>query len=165
MSWTFLTAPHGLTNWMPRSGGSSVKAMCKRFGLDEIKMDILDGYCDYVDCGGRCAPSKLKPLLDCVKTLPCSTAECERSFSAMNLIVFPSRTSPLLSHVSSLIVSSLMFIGLRLKQWNPCQNLVAPSQFSHLHASAAGNQKQQWARVEPKGTVGTVSVVTNELTL
>ena len=25
---------------------SSVKAMCKRFGLDEIKMDILDGYRD-----------------------------------------------------------------------------------------------------------------------
>lgn len=98
-------------------GSSSVKAMCKRFGLDEIKMDILDGYRDYVDCGGRRAPSKLKPLLDCVKTLPCSTAECERGFSAMNLIVTPSRTSLLLSHVSS-----LMFIRLNgppLKQWNP----------------------------------------------
>lgn len=98
-------------------GSSSVKAMCRRFGFDEIKMDILDGYRDYVDCGGRRAPSKLRPLLDCVKTLPCSTAECERGFSAMNLIVTPSRTSLLLSHVSS-----LMFIRLNgppLKQWNP----------------------------------------------
>ena len=30
------------------------------------------------------ASPNLKPLLDCVKTLPCSTAECVRGFSAMN---------------------------------------------------------------------------------
>ena len=65
-------------------GCSSVKALCKRFGLKDMKHDIMDGFRDYTDCGGRRASPKLKPLLDCVKTLPCSTAECVRGFSAMN---------------------------------------------------------------------------------
>ena len=54
------------------------------FWTDDMKHDIMDGFRDNTDCGGRRASPKLKPLLDCVKTLPCSTAECVRGFSAMN---------------------------------------------------------------------------------
>lgn len=68
-------------------GCSSVKALCKRFGLNEMNHDIMDDFRDYTNCGGRRAFLKLKSLPDCVKKSPCSSAECERGFSAMNMII------------------------------------------------------------------------------
>ena len=62
-------------------------------------------------------PADLQPLVNCTHVIPSSTAECERGFSHMNLIVSDTRSMLLVSHVSS-----LLFIKLHrppLKSWNP----------------------------------------------
>jgi hypothetical protein len=84
-------------------GCSSVKGLCKCYGLNEMKHDVMDGFRDFTNCSGRRASPKLKFLLDCVKTLPCSTADSESGFSAMNMIITRNWSNLLLSHVSSLI--------------------------------------------------------------
>jgi len=62
-------------------------------------------------------PVDLKPLVNCTRIIPCSTAECERGFSHTNIIVSDTRSKLLVSHVSS-----LMFIKLHgppLRSWIP----------------------------------------------
>ncbi|KAF3856793.1 hypothetical protein F7725_017516 [Dissostichus mawsoni] len=49
----------------------------------------------------------LKPLIQCMKTIPCSTAECERGFSLMNNICTDRRSTLLLSNVSNMMMISL----------------------------------------------------------
>lgn len=44
-------------------------------------------------------PENLKPLMQCMQTIPCSTAECERGFSLMNNICTDKRFTLLLSNV------------------------------------------------------------------
>jgi len=78
---------------------------------------IRDGYCDYRDTGGRLITQKLKPLVDAIKTIPCSTSECERCFNAVNLIMTDLRSRLTIDHVAA-----LMFIKLHgppLSKWKP----------------------------------------------
>ena len=49
----------------------------------------------------------LKPMLLAINTIPCSTAECERAFSAMNLI-----STNLRSNLTVNNLSNLMFIHI-----------------------------------------------------
>jgi hypothetical protein len=42
---------------------------------------------------GEDAPENLLPLMATIKTIPCSTAECERVFSLMNLIALDLRST------------------------------------------------------------------------
>ena len=47
---------------------------------------------DFLDNGGKkSVPVDLEPLLNCIKVIPCSSAECERGFRAMNNILTNSR--------------------------------------------------------------------------
>uniref|UniRef100_A0A3Q2GLD7 HAT C-terminal dimerisation domain-containing protein n=1 Tax=Cyprinodon variegatus TaxID=28743 RepID=A0A3Q2GLD7_CYPVA len=52
-------------------------------------------------------PENLKPLITCMQTIPCSTAECERWFSLMNNICTDKRSSLLLSNISELMMISI----------------------------------------------------------
>jgi len=82
-------------------GEEQIKRLCARFSLD--KRAAINGFRDFVDSAGQNSPEMLKPLLICTRTLPCSTAECERAFSSMNVIISPSRNSLLIGNVSSLL--------------------------------------------------------------
>jgi len=96
-------------------GEDAIKDLCRRFQLPFAS--IRDGYCDYKDSGGRQITQKLKPLVQAISTIPCSTAECERGFSCMNLIMTDLRSTLLIDHVAS-----LMFINIHgppVSQWNP----------------------------------------------
>jgi hypothetical protein len=100
---------------IPGYGENEVKSMCHRFGLSTVT--TVNAYRDFVDDIGRREPPDLKPLLNCMYVIPCSTAECERGFSTMNIIVNEKRSNLLVSHVSS-----LMFIKLHgppLSIWKP----------------------------------------------
>jgi len=55
--------------------------------------------------------------MNCINTIPCSTAERERGFSAMDLIVTEIRSSLLVSNVSSLLFVELH--GPPLATWKP----------------------------------------------
>jgi len=94
-------------------GEQEVRQLCEHFSLPYGS--TRDAYCDYKDSGGKQITQALKPLMHCVKTIPVSTAECERGFSAMNLIATDLRSVLLVKHISA-----LMFIkinGPPLSQW------------------------------------------------
>ena len=69
----------------PGFGEDEVKEMCSRFKLPCVL--TVNAFRDYVDNGGRRMPADLQPLVNCTHIIPCSTAECERGFSHMNIIV------------------------------------------------------------------------------
>jgi len=96
-------------------GEDELRLLCNRFRLPYAS--IRDAYGDYKDSGGRHMPKSFSSLMRPVNTIPVSTAECERGFSAMNIIITERRSSLLIEHVSS-----LMFIKLHgppLEYWKP----------------------------------------------
>jgi len=84
-----------------------------------LPLTFLDwnAFHDYVYAGGRRMPADLQPLVNCTHVIPSSTAECERRFSHMNIIVSDTRSMLLVSHLSSLLFIKLH--GPPLKSWNP----------------------------------------------
>ena len=85
-------------------------------GLDYPK---VNGFCDYYEDLGLNVPTDLKPLLGCIDVIPCSSSECERGFSQMNIILDEKRNRLTIKHVSS-----SMFIqinGPPLSIWNPTE--------------------------------------------
>lgn len=52
-------------------------------------------------------PHSLAPLIRCMQTIPCSTAECLRGFSLMNNICTDKRSTLLLSNVSNFMMMSI----------------------------------------------------------
>ena len=96
-------------------GETEVRQLCLRFNLPFAS--TRDGYCDFKDTGGRQITQKLKPLVDAIKTIPCSTSECERGFSAMNLIMTDLRSTLVTEHVSALLFIKLH--GPPLSKWKP----------------------------------------------
>jgi len=96
-------------------GETEIRQLCLRFNLPFAS--IRDGYCDYRDTGGRQITQKLKPLVDAIKTIPCSTSECERGFSAVNLIMTDLRSTLTIQHVSALLFIKLY--GPPLSKWKP----------------------------------------------
>ena len=72
---------------------------------------------DFLNVQGRRAPTNKAKLINYSKTIPVSSAECERGFSQMNLVATNLRNKLLVENISS-----LMFIKLTcppLKNWNP----------------------------------------------
>ncbi|KAJ8888924.1 hypothetical protein PR048_008418 [Dryococelus australis] len=84
------------------------------FQLNAAK--IKNAYWDYLD-NSHCIPKELNELMNCTKLIACSSAECERGFSLMNIIVSPTRNRLLIPRVSSLMFIKLH--GPSLKDWNP----------------------------------------------
>ena len=106
-------------NW-PKSlplgyGERSVRFLCDKFSLECTA--TVNAFRDYIENGGKSVPLALVPLVNCNKLIPCSSAECERGFSLMNLIITSLRSRLLTERVSA-----LMFIsqhGPPLRRWNP----------------------------------------------
>ena len=76
---------------------------------------IIGGFCDYHEDQQKYLDSLL-PLKRACETLACSSAECERGFSLLNLILTALRNQLLIQNVVS-----LMFIKLKgppLDLWN-----------------------------------------------
>jgi len=87
-----------------RYGESRVKRLCRRFNLCEDQ--AVNGMRDFLE-HPHSEPESLKPLIRCMQTIPCSTAECERGFSLMNNVCTDKRSTLLLSNVSNLMMISI----------------------------------------------------------
>jgi hypothetical protein len=82
-----------------RHGEGQITRLRKMFRLSERENVIAMR--DFVDT--RVLPKHLVQLKNCIESLSCSTAECERGFSQMNLIVIDLRTCLTVQHVSELL--------------------------------------------------------------
>uniref|UniRef100_A0A667YKI2 HAT C-terminal dimerisation domain-containing protein n=1 Tax=Myripristis murdjan TaxID=586833 RepID=A0A667YKI2_9TELE len=114
-----------------RHGELQVKRLCRRFSLCE--QQAVDGMRDFLEHPDK-EPESLIPLIRCMQTIPCSTAECERGFSLMNNVYTDKRSTLLLSNVSNLMMISIN---------GPPLSLFEPSQYvttwlrSHRSATQA----------------------------
>uniref|UniRef100_A0A3Q2PD66 HAT C-terminal dimerisation domain-containing protein n=1 Tax=Fundulus heteroclitus TaxID=8078 RepID=A0A3Q2PD66_FUNHE len=101
-----------------------------RYGETEVKRLYL------VEDQSR-EPENLKPLITCMQTIPCSTAECERGFSLMNNICTDKRSSLMLSNISHLMMISIN---------GPPVNLLEPRKYVTTwlrnHRSATETRRQ-----------------------
>ena len=101
----------------PGYGESEIESLCTRFGLHEALH--VNAFCDYYENVGTLVPPDLKPLNNCIQLIPCSTAECERGFSHMNVILDDRRSRLLISHISALLFIKLN--GPPLSRWDPSE--------------------------------------------
>ena len=74
-----------------RYGEKEVVELTDRFRVDSRA--TVRAFRAFVEGDGKIIHEDLKALLSSVGTIPVSTAECERGFSAMNLIITPARNS------------------------------------------------------------------------
>ena len=96
-------------------GEKEVRSLCERFNLDT--RNAIEGMREFVADKPIYIPDGLKKLHTCIKTLPCSTSECERGFSLMNIISTDLRSTILVKNLSSLMFVSL--VGPPVHLWQP----------------------------------------------
>jgi len=82
-------------------GEVEISLLCRRFCLPE-RLSI-QGFREYKDNGGKRCPNDLVPLKRAIGTLVVSTADCERGFSQMNVIMTPTRNSLTINRLSNLM--------------------------------------------------------------
>ncbi|XP_051782557.1 E3 SUMO-protein ligase KIAA1586-like [Erpetoichthys calabaricus] len=87
-----------------RHGEEQIKRLCKRFNL--CKDQALNGMRDLLE-EPNSKPKDLKPLINCMKTFPVSTAEYDRNFGLMNNINTDKRAVLLVSNVSNLMMINI----------------------------------------------------------
>lgn len=97
-------------------GETQLKEACRLF-LVSHSSQMKNEYRDFKDSQGNDIGPSLRRLLNSIRSLPISTAECERGFSRMNLICTPLRSVLTTRHISSLLFVSI--VGPPLNQWNP----------------------------------------------
>ena len=68
-------------------GEDHVTALAQRFNVDQRQ--AVRAFRVYKENGGKCIPPDLQPLMLAIETIPVCTADCERGFSQMNLIMMP----------------------------------------------------------------------------
>ena len=101
----------------PLYGEEEVTSLAERFRVN-VRQSVR-AFRDYRDNGGKRIPEDLKPLLIAVDTVPVCTAECERGFSQMNLIISPTRNSLSVSTVAHLLFGKL--VGPPLASFKPAR--------------------------------------------
>jgi len=80
-----------------RFGENEISKLCARFGVST--RPTLRSFRSFVKSHGKTVEDHLRRLVSSVAVIPVSTAECERGFSAMNLLLTPRRSS---LHVTTL---------------------------------------------------------------
>ncbi|GBN73830.1 E3 SUMO-protein ligase KIAA1586 [Araneus ventricosus] len=95
-----------------RIGETEIEKPCALFRLNVN--ETKNSYRDYLE-NSSVVPKELIPLMNCSSLIPCSSSECERGFSQMNIMVTPTR-------LWTSNISSLMFINLNgpnIRKWKP----------------------------------------------
>lgn len=99
-------------------GEEEINRLCSRFRIDNnAAMRGMRKFIDNKDSYADTVPDQLKELVRAVKTLPVSTAECERGFSALNKVITSKRSKLSVKNVSSLLF--LKINGSPLGSFNP----------------------------------------------
>ena len=76
---------------------SEIRLLCTKFGI--AFRDLKFAFREYRDSRGNAIAPCVRVLLNCVNTIPVSTAECERGFSKMNVVCSSLRTRLTIPHV------------------------------------------------------------------
>lgn len=87
-------------------GEKEVQVMCERLNVDGRQS--IRAYRKFRECGGKSVPAELRQLLRALSTIPVCTAECERGFSQMNLIITPVRNCLSVTNVSCIMFAKLV---------------------------------------------------------
>jgi len=137
-----------------RFGEKEIKRLCAQFRLNSdtaVKgmRSCIELYEKHREEGTKRLPTissipDLQSLISSVNTLPVSTAECERNFSAMNLICTSERNSLLITTVSSIMMISIN--GPPVASWKPGKYLL--SWLSSKHRSADDTRSRKVSRKE-----------------
>lgn len=120
-------------------GEDEIKRLTKRFLLNSD--NAIQGFRKYID--NKIINDDLKELDILIRTLPVSTAECERGFSQMNLIC-----SDLRSRLSVTNISNLMFININgppVAIWNPTNYV---KNWLIKHRSTNDNRSRKVAQIK-----------------
>ena len=88
-------------------GEQEFKLVCHKFRVP-YNSQLMECCRDFKDTRGGIPEKALKNLITIVSTLPVSTAECERTFSKMNIICISLRSTITISHLSSLMLISIV---------------------------------------------------------
>lgn len=128
-------------------GEQELRQLCDSLAMNycSVKQDFRD----YKENPNMAIKEGLLKLKHTVDTLAVSTAECERGFSAMNIIV-----SPLRNQLKIVNVSSLMFVklvGPPLELWNPTK-FVRKWMMTRRSADHAACRQRQHKPEEPAFT-------------
>ncbi|KAL4082353.1 hypothetical protein QTP88_030035 [Uroleucon formosanum] len=97
-----------------RFGEQEVKRLCNRFLLNQEK--TLRGLRILIDEETN-EIEELNEINNLIKTIPCSTAECERGFSLMNIICTDIRSRLTIHNISNLMMININ--GPPLSIWDP----------------------------------------------
>jgi len=97
-----------------RFGEQEVKRLCNRFLLNQEK--TLRGLRILIDEETN-EVEELNEINNLIKTIPCSTAECERGFSLMNIICTDIRSRLTIHNISNLMMININ--GPPLSIWDP----------------------------------------------
>ena len=98
---------------MIRYGEAEILRLAKQFQINE-RQALNEMRC-LIDNESK--PADIQGLVTCIKTIPCSSAEFERDFSVMNVIVSDLRSSLTVENTAS-----LMFVNINgppLACWQP----------------------------------------------
>lgn len=114
--WPEFPAPSG-ENELHSSlfGETEVQLLSERLNVDGRQS--VRAFRRYKETGGKIIPDELRTLILALNTIPVCTAECERGFSQMNLIISPSRNCLSVKTVSCLLFAKL--VGPPLGKFDP----------------------------------------------
>jgi len=101
------------TTWS--DGEQRLAKLCRRLHVDFNKTQR--GFRDFVDNGGTRVPDDMMELNFAVDTIPVTSADAERGFSAMNMMCTPLRNRLGVERLSTLIFVKL--VGPSLQDFNP----------------------------------------------
>lgn len=130
--------PKDINDTSIRFGEDKINRLCKRFLLN--KNDAINGLRQIIDDQTVSFKNVMPEFYNFIKTIPCSTAECERGFSLMNNICTKLRSRLTIKHVAS-----LMFINVNgppLDEWEP-KDYVSSWLVNHKNAEKIINKEQE----------------------
>nr|XP_047139105.1 E3 SUMO-protein ligase KIAA1586-like [Hydra vulgaris] len=108
--------PQWFADQDPCFGDNDIRQLAKTLNICEIT--AVQGFREYISTGDcNKTPNDFQPLRTAINTLIVSTAECEHSFSTMNIILSSLRNSLLIKTVSSLMFISL--VGPPITHFDP----------------------------------------------
>lgn len=87
-------------------GDDKIRNLCHMFGVVEVRKAVT-AFREYAAESLSAIPDDLKPLMQAIKTIIISTAECERVFSAMNRTLTPIRNQLQIDTVNKLLFLNL----------------------------------------------------------
>jgi hypothetical protein len=100
---------------IPRFSEEQISKLCLRFHVHSGETVLQ--YKLMKTRGGKRLPDDLKILKECIDCIPVSTAECERSFSVMNIILTEKRNRMKVDSLSALMFISI--VGPAQVNFNP----------------------------------------------